>query len=141
MPSLHHQALTELQARITAMGGWGSGGVQRRATFAVEREQRPAARIAAGVVTFEHGQNVCEWPTVASITVAFISNDDAQLDAIWLAFCAALKAPWTTPGVKRVIPADLVYAQAEHDATAFQLTIRLNVKHGAVVAYAPDQSK
>ena len=141
MPSLHHQALTELQARITAIGGLGAGGVQRAATFAVEREQRPAARIVAGVVDFEHGNNLCEWPMTPTATVSITASTDTQLDTILLAFCAALKPPWATPGLKRVIPMSLVYAQAEHDATAYQVQIRLKFQHGPVVAYAPDQSK
>jgi hypothetical protein len=141
MPSLHHQALLELETRVTALGGWGAGGVQRSATFAVERMQRPAARIVAGVVDFEHGSNLCEWPMTPVATVSITADTDTQLDTIWLAFCAALKPPWTTPGLKRVLPMSLAYAQAEHDATAYQVQIRLKFQFGPIVAYAPDQSK
>lgn len=141
MPTLHHQALLELETRLTAIGGWGAGGVQRSATFAVERTQRPAARIVAGVVDFEHGKNLCEWPMTPTATVSITADTDTQLDSILLAFCAALEPAWTTPGLKRVLPTSLVYAQAEHDATAYQVQIRLKFQHGPVLAYALDQSK
>ena len=141
MPSIYFQFIAEVQARVTALGGWGSGGVRRSHDFAVERQQRPAARIGPGVVRYNYGANVCEWSQDFAVTISITSNTDTELDGYFVALCAALEAPWTTPGVMRVRPVEVLFREATADATAYQLLITLAPQSVPLKAYHVDQRK
>lgn len=145
MPTIPEQLIQEIEARIAAFIGplaWGSGGVQRSESFAVEREMRPACRIVEMPIRFDHGsKNREEWGMSSAFAVNVITGSPADRDARWLAICKACKPAFTVPGVNRVKLVEVLNSGHEKDITVYQAMMRFEVDYFPVEAWAPDTKK
>ena len=146
MSSLHYQFIEELRVRVEALvPAWGTGGVQCDDNYRVEREMRPACRIADASVIFLRAKSTCEWDQASRFKIVILANTRLDRDARWVAICKALKGgpdtPWATANVHTVRITEVVFAQESVDAACYIATLHGEVQCLPVVAYAPDSKK